>query len=66
MSKSTNEVRHKDIRNLQVSQSIFQRLFGVGTLEIASAGHGGVEIKISGIPKPQELADIIRRAQDEG
>jgi uncharacterized membrane protein YdbT with pleckstrin-like domain len=63
LSKSTNEVRHKDVRNIQVEQTILQRLFGVGTIAISSAGQSGMEIEVSGIPGPQKMADMIRKYQ---
>ena len=59
LSKHTNEVYHTDIRNIQISQGLFQRMFGVGTIGIASAGHGGVEIEVAGIPMPQTIKDLI-------
>ena len=60
LEKRTNEVRHADIRNIRVNQTFGQRLFGVGSLEISSAGQGDVEIAVKGIPQPQQIADLIR------
>lgn len=59
LSKHTNEVYHNDIRNVQVSQGIFQRMFGVGTIGIATAGHGEIEIVIQGIPAPEKVKGLI-------
>ena len=59
LSKHTNEVFLADIRNVQISQSLFQRMFNVGTIGISSAGQGGMEIEISGIPKPQSVKQLI-------
>jgi uncharacterized membrane protein YdbT with pleckstrin-like domain len=58
-SKHENEVYHADVRNVQVKQNLFQRMFGVGTVGIASAGHAGMEIEVSGIPSPGKIKDII-------
>ena len=63
LSKRTNEVRHEDVRNIQVGQSFFQRMYGVGSIAISSAGQGEVEIEISGIGDPQQVADLIRAHQ---
>ncbi len=63
LSKSTNEVRNKDIKNIQVIQGIIQRIFDTGTIGISSAGTGGIEIVVSGMPRPQEIADLIRQNQ---
>ncbi len=64
LSKSTNEVRHKDARNIKVSQSFSQRIFGVGTLQVSSAGQSDIEIVFAGLPGPQKVADLIRQYQD--
>ena len=64
LEKKTNEVRHSDIRNVQVTQGFVDRLFGVGTLELSSAGQSDVEIAVKGIPDPQDLAKLIRDARD--
>lgn len=60
LARKTNEVRHEDIRNIQVIQGAFDRIFGLGTLELSSAGQGDVEIRVSGLPGPEKLADLIR------
>jgi len=63
LAKFTNEIRHADVRNIEVGQRLFQRLFGVGTIRVSSAGKGDAEIKIDGIKDPQAVAAIIRRHQ---
>jgi len=60
-SKQTNEVYHSDVRNTQVSQSFFQRMFGVGTLQVSSAGQSNMEISVSGIPDPEKAKKIINQ-----
>lgn len=65
ISKHTTEVWHADIRNVVMSQGIFQRMFGVGAIGVASAGGAGMEIQINGIQSPakaKELLDQYRRA----
>jgi uncharacterized membrane protein YdbT with pleckstrin-like domain len=63
LSKSTNEVRHCDVRNIQVKQSILQRIFGTGSIGISSAGQAEVEIYAEGIASPQQVASLIRQNQ---
>jgi uncharacterized membrane protein YdbT with pleckstrin-like domain len=58
-SKHENEVYHSDVRNVQVSQNLLQRLFGVGYIGIASAGHAGMEIEAAGIPAPGKVKELI-------
>jgi uncharacterized membrane protein YdbT with pleckstrin-like domain len=64
LSISTTEVRHVDVKQLHTFQTFFQRMFGVGTIEIASAGTGDVEISERGLPHPELIISIIHKAQD--
>lgn len=59
LSKHTNEVYHTDVRNVKVAQSMLQRIFNVGEIGVATAGHGGVEIIVPGIPDPGKVRSII-------
>lgn len=64
LSKHTNEVRHCDIRNIQVKQWFSQRIFSTGKIYISSAAQGGIEIEINGIKAPQKVAQTIREFQE--
>ena len=59
LAKNTNDVWHRDVRNIQVHQGFLQRLFGVGAVAISSAGQGGVEIAVSGVPNPEKIRRLI-------
>jgi uncharacterized membrane protein YdbT with pleckstrin-like domain len=61
LSKSITEVWHQDIRNVQLYQTFFQRIFDVGSIGISSAGQGGLEIEVSGIPQPDHVKELIDR-----
>lgn len=63
LSRNTNEVRHIDVRNLQVNQDVFQRMFGFGSVAISSAGQSDIEITMVRVEKPHKIADIIRQHQ---
>lgn len=63
LSKHTNEVRHNDIRNIRIQQGFFQRIFGVGTLELSTAAQSDIELRVKGIERPQKIADYIRQYQ---
>ncbi len=65
LSKHTNDVYHANIRNVQISQGLIQRIFDVGTIGIATAGLGGVEIAVQGIPSPHRVKDIIDQYRRE-
>ncbi len=59
LSKSITEVWHQDVRNVQLKQTLFQRLFGVGMIGVSSAGQSGMEISVSGIPDPETVKSLI-------
>jgi uncharacterized membrane protein YdbT with pleckstrin-like domain len=67
LSKFTNDVYLTDVRNVQIYQSFWQRVFGVGSVAISSAGNDGIEIEVKGIPNPDKIKEIIdthRRDRD--
>ena len=64
LSKMTNEVWHRDVRNVRIYQSFLQRLLGVGEIEISSAGQAGVEISVKGMPAPHTIRDLIDQNRD--
>jgi len=59
LSKSTSEVLHDNIRNIQIDQSFWQRIWRVGSLGISSSGQDGIEVYIRDIPDPHDLREII-------
>ena len=63
LSRNTNEVRHIDVRNLQVNQDVFQRMFGFGGVAISSAGQSDIELTMVRVENPHKIADIIRQHQ---
>ena len=65
LSKYTNEVLHKHVRNVQVYQSLFQRILGTGNVGISSAGQSKIEIQVSGIPNPEDVRAIITSQQSD-
>jgi uncharacterized membrane protein YdbT with pleckstrin-like domain len=64
ISKKTTEVLHRDVRNIEIDQSISQRVFGVGSIGIASAGQAGIEIQFSGLRDPDGVKALIDRYRD--
>lgn len=59
LSRFETEAWHRDVRTIEVGQSFAQRLFGVGSIGISTAGQGDVEICIQGIPNPDRARAII-------
>ena len=58
-SKHVTEVWHRDVRTVSLSQSFTQRILGVGTIGISSAGQGDVEISVAGLPNPEDIKSAI-------
>jgi membrane protein YdbS with pleckstrin-like domain len=63
IARSTTEVRHDDVRNLQVHQGILQRILDVGAVAISSAGQDELEIYVRDIADPDGIAELIRKLQ---
>lgn len=58
-SKSSSEVVHDNIRNIQISQSFLQRVMGVGKIGISSSGQDGVELQVNHLRDPDYLREVI-------
>lgn len=61
VKRHTTEVLHNHVRSVDIQQSFLERLFGIGTIGIDSAGQDGIEINIIDIPKPYHVKEIIDR-----
>ncbi|MDM8560406.1 PH domain-containing protein [Candidatus Parabeggiatoa sp. HSG14] len=59
LSKNIREIFLSDIRSVQISQTLLQRILGTGWVEIASAASSEAEITIDGIPQAYEVKRII-------
>lgn len=59
LSVYMTEVWHNHVRNVKVQQTAFERIMGVGTIGIASAGKSDFEIRVEGLPKVHEIKDLI-------
>lgn len=61
--RKTSEVLHMHIRNVQIKQTVLQRVFGVGSIAIDSAGATDaqhmVEIEMSNVAKPYDVKAVI-------
>ncbi|MBL8762871.1 MAG: PH domain-containing protein [Phycisphaerae bacterium] len=59
LSRMSTEVMHEDIRNLQISQSLLNRIMQVGTLAISSSAQNEMEIVARDIPGPYNVRRVI-------
>lgn len=61
LSKDVKEIFCADVRTIDVKQSFFQRIIGVGNIALATSGTSGYEEEAQGIPDPIGLKDMIYR-----
>lgn len=62
LSKDRTELNVGRIRTVNVYQSFFNRIFGVGRISIYTAGDEP-EINVAGLPRPHDLRDLIKSHQ---
>lgn len=63
LSKERSEVNIGIVRTVRVKQSFFNRIFGVGTVEIFTAGDNP-EIVAKGMPDPNRIRELIKMGQN--
>ena len=66
ITKSSNEVRVKDIRTINVRKRGFKGLLGVGDVEFSSSGGDGSEVVFRDVWAAQSVKALVRELQDEG
>jgi len=59
LSRSITEVWHRDVRNVQIEQTFFQRILGVGSIGVSSAAQSSIEIEVSGMRNVDQIKGII-------
>lgn len=64
LSKERSEVNISGIRTIKVKQSFFNRIFGVGTVEIYTAGDNP-EFIAHGLPDPNKVRELIKMEQGD-
>ena len=57
------EMELSDIRSVEVVKRVFQRMFGLGDVTIASAASADYAIRLNDIYDPDEAAETIRKAR---
>jgi uncharacterized membrane protein YdbT with pleckstrin-like domain len=65
LSKNRSEISIESVRTVKVKQSFFNRIFGVGLIEIYTAGDSP-EIAAKGMPDPNRLRELIKARQNAG
>jgi len=63
LSKSRSEIDCDSVRTVKVYQTFINRIFGVGSIEIYTAGDQP-EMLVKGLPDPNEIRDVIKGNKD--
>ena len=63
LSKERLAVSLRHVRSVQVNQGFINRIFGVGTIEIKTAGDEP-EFTVADLPDPHEVREAISQAQE--
>jgi len=63
LASRRREMELADVRSIEVSRSISQRLFGIGNVMIASAASADFMIKLQDVPGPERVAEMLRQAR---
>lgn len=64
VTRSTSEVMHDHVRNVEISQSFLQRILDVGYIGISSSGQDDIEIEVKDIPSPYKVKAIIDKYRE--
>lgn len=59
LSRSSSEVLHDHVRNIEVYQSFADRCMRVGRMGISSSGQDGIEVELARVPNPRRVREII-------
>lgn len=64
VARSSDELRIKDIRSIAVRKRGLSGLFGIGTIEFASAAADDAEIVFRSVDRVNGVRDLVRRYQE--
>jgi uncharacterized membrane protein YdbT with pleckstrin-like domain len=62
-SRRRRELELADIRSVEIDRRFWQRLFGLGTVVVASAASADATIRLEDIADPEGVADMLRKAR---
>ena len=66
LSRSTREVLHDRVQDIQVDQTFLQRVLNTGSIGISSSGESNVEIVADDLPDPVRLREVIDAYREIG
>lgn len=59
---STDRIRYGDIRNMKVEATLVEKLFGIGSIAVATAGTAGYEAVMRSFVEPEKIMRFIAEA----
>jgi len=66
IARDVNSIRIEDVRNINVKQSIIQRILFIGDVEFSSAGGSGIEVAFCGVSRPMAVKTLLQSLQGTG
>lgn len=60
ISKDQTRIEFQHIRGVKLSQGILERLIGYGTIEVATSGSDGSEIRFRAIARPNKILAVLK------
>jgi uncharacterized membrane protein YdbT with pleckstrin-like domain len=63
LASRRREMELADVRSIEVDRSLTQRMLGLGDVKIASAASAEFLIRLSNIPDPDGVAEMLRQAR---
>ncbi|MDH3309855.1 MAG: PH domain-containing protein [Gammaproteobacteria bacterium] len=63
IARKVKSIRIRDLRNINVNQTLFQRIVGLGDVEFSSAGGSGIEVTFLGVDDPLTVKALAQRMQ---
>lgn len=58
-NKINNEIWIKDMRGVSMNRSLWERIIGIGDIDIGTAATGEIEIQLKSIKDPACIVDLI-------
>jgi uncharacterized membrane protein YdbT with pleckstrin-like domain len=63
ISRNVRSVRVRDLRNINVRQSLMERILGIGNIDFSSSAGSDIEVSFQGIRGPMELKHQVQASQ---
>ena len=64
IARKVRSVRIRDLRNINVNQTLMQRILRVGSVEFSSSAGSDVEVAFFGVSHPMQVKALAQRLQN--